>query len=238
MKCYHHTSRDAVAQCQGPLCKGKGKAICKDCFDDWKLEAGPWAGDPLCYDCSTGLVEYNATELEKLKSKAMTSWIIIAVLSIIGAVMLSGTFLGFWGGLGIGGNIWIALKSTFTSRDSENSFGLVKAIFWYMVGAVTGPIVPGIRILLKRRQIKKLEQLVADERESLRLMQDYFAYTLQMENAGDSQSFENLTAEGGVLFNNSYAQAVATNGEVAAQQQLRNSVVQIATNGEIIRRAG
>jgi len=44
-----------------------------------------------------------------------------------------------------------------------------------------------------------------------------------------------LANQGGELFDNSYAQTVLAKGEKAAQTELRNGVVQISANGEIIR---
>jgi hypothetical protein len=44
--------------------------------------------------------------------------------------------------------------------------------------------------------------------------------------------------EGSELFDNSYAKAVLSGGEQAARAQLRNCVMEVAANGEIIRRAG
>jgi hypothetical protein len=64
-------------------------------------------------------------------------------------------------------------------------------------------------------------------------MKDYFAYTQAIEN-NKNINLDQLTQQGSKLFENTYAQAVLNKGEGAAQADLRQSVVAISTNGEII----
>jgi len=63
-KCFHHPSQDAVA-----TCRGCGKGICKDCYDVYGVSSGEYAGQALCYDCTSQLVESNVAEVNKLKQK-------------------------------------------------------------------------------------------------------------------------------------------------------------------------
>ena len=237
MKCYHHPSQDAVAKCEGPSC---GKHLCRDCYDTWKVDAGPWAGDPLCYDCATAMVAFNAKDVASFRGKVKREWIFIAIGTFIGLMFGAGSGepMGWWMGLGIGANLGLIAKALFRAafKDAEGE-SIWVAIFFGVLGAFLGPIIPAYRILKRVRQTKQLDEIVASEVESLRLMEDYFQYTLAMENADAGKGFESLTAEGGELFNNTYAKNVKAKGEKAAQAQLRQSVVQIAANGEIIRKA-
>ena len=65
-------------------------------------------------------------------------------------------------------------------------------------------------------------------------MRDYMEYTLvRSQNKG--VDLESLMNEGSELYNNSYAQAVRTQGEAAADAALRQATTQINERGEIIR---
>ena len=57
----------------------------------------------------------------------------------------------------------------------------------------------------------------------------------QVMSMNKGVDLETLMHEGSKLYNNSYAQSVATNGEIAADAHLRQCVTTIAENGEIIR---
>jgi len=60
-------------------------------------------------------------------------------------------------------------------------------------------------------------------------MRDYFAFTQALE---ENESVDLTTLASG----NTYANAVLSKGEQAAQTELRRGVAQIAANGEIIKR--
>jgi len=248
MRCYHHSSKQAVASCSE--C---GKGICKDCYDSYG--AGMGAGKALCFDCTEALVQENSAEIAAFRKILKFEWIAIAIGSVIGLIaaisiaymhssenmggrvdmrdpdflmmFLSNAFMFGWIGLGFGSSIGRFIKSLFT-------VGLVGAFFWFFVSGMCGPIMPLVRILKRRRQIKKCEKILANDAQVLQEMRDYFAYTQAMEeNAG--VNLATLANKGGALFGNKYASAVMSKGEKAAQEELRQGVVQIAANGEIIR---
>jgi hypothetical protein len=83
--------------------------------------------------------------------------------------------------------------------------------------------------------MKQSEGIIASEAETLRMMSDYFDYTQAIEMQMENIDIAKLTAYGGALSDNAYARAVLDKGEIVAQKELRNSVIQIAANGEIIR---
>ena len=189
-------------------------------------------------------------EVNKFNESMKKEWIYIAVLSVIGMLIgpsitinaMGGGFgpfmLGIWAGLGVGGNIWVTIQYTLKSGFRFGAvIGLFVAGAIVTAGIFTGPIIPGVRIMKKRKEVEEFERIVDEEIEALQLMEDYFRYTLAMEKGGYSKDFATLTAEGGELFNNSYARSVKEKGEAAAQAHLRESVVQIAANGEIIRKS-
>ena len=241
-KCSHHALQDAVAQCE--VCN---KPICSDCRDMYGVDYGPFAGEILCYSCTIGLIALNAKEADKFRKKTKLKWIMIAVGSILGLIVgalnndPNSFFLGWWLGIGIGGNLGLTLSEMAKSYKNESgdfsdkmsALGGV-AILWLLVGLITGPIVPLVRVFQNVKQMKQCEKIVASEEETLRMLEDYFVYTQTIEKQ-KTVDLGKLTAQGGSLANNTYARAVLDTGEAAAQTKLRNSVVQIAANGEIIR---
>jgi hypothetical protein len=167
----------------------------------------------------------NAAEAKK------RSIIGLIVGAIIGAIV--GVGIGAWPGAGIGGTLGRCGFKYFFAKDENGERG-----FGPLIGAaLLGPIFVIYYTIKERNYLTMAQEIAEQDKQSLRLMEDYFQYTLAMEKTGDNNSFESLTSQGGELFNNSYARSVKERGEQAAQTQLRESVVQIAANGEIIRNA-
>jgi len=92
--CSYHKDEPAVAKCA--RC---GRYICQDCFDNYGVSSGDYAGKALCYDCCQQLVAANVADLKKNKNKIMFQFIV----SIIG--MIFGMIVGLSGGGGFGGAI-------------------------------------------------------------------------------------------------------------------------------------
>ena len=229
MTCYHHQSRRAAAQCAG--C---GKAICKNCHDDYGVSIGQYAGKALCYDCTTQLVESNVKEVGKFKANVKREFITITTGAAIGAVLgLSGGIFGFIIGMGAGGSAWVAFKAFLricSSAVSGDFTGAMGALFTILLC----PIRTAKKLISRFAQMRQADGILASDSQALREMRDYFAYTQAMEkNAG--VDLAKLAGQGSELYNNTYARAVLDKGEKAAQAKLRKSVVQIAANGEIIR---
>jgi len=242
MACYHHPSQQSVARCK--IC---AKPVCKDCCDMYGVVSGPYAGEVLCYECTCNLIANNADEINKQRKKAKREWMIISIGAIIGALIGIiagantyglGALGGFWIGLGFGGNLWIALRHTFSATAAGGEygcvFGIVVFIFWYFVGGMGGPIVPLVRFFRQRKREEKFQEIITSETRVLQEMRDYYAYTQAMEE-NKGVDLATLASQGSELYNNTYAQNVLSKGKEAAQAELRQGVVQIAANGEIIR---
>ncbi len=83
--CHYHRDEPSVARCA--RC---GKHICQDCFDNYGVTGGEFAGQALCYDCCQQIVAQNVDELTKNKKTIKFHFI----LSIVG--MSIGFILGFF----------------------------------------------------------------------------------------------------------------------------------------------
>jgi hypothetical protein len=150
------------------------------------------------------------------------------VLMIIGMVVGAGVGaaggpLGMLLGAAIGGSLWTIVKL-------GDEYGAIVAV----PALIVSPIITIVRFVKRAKQIRQCNEIIADEMRTIQEMRDYFEYTQAMEQSA-SIDLAKLAKQGGKLFDNSYASAVLSKGEQAAQAQLRQSVVQIAANGEIIR---
>jgi len=132
----------------------------------------------------------------------------------------------------IGGSGWMVLKAwgDFAWNGAGLGLGVIA-----MFHTIIAPFRTVIKIVTRVHQIKQANQIVANDSQALQEMRDYFAYTQVMEKQAASVDLAKLVDQGGELFENTYARAVLDKGEQTAQTELRNSVVQIAANGEIIR---
>jgi len=227
-RCKHHTSQDAVAQC-----RGCGAFICDDCFEMYGVTSGDYAGQALCYDCTSQLVAANVADVESHRKRVTRELVITGIGATAGAIigfpLLSEPGAGLWFFVLIGLGAAIGMLGKAIRALFDGAYGMM---FIYLLGA---PII-AIRNLFRRlNQIKQAKEIIASDSQVLAEMRDYFAYTQAMERADDAKGFDALTAEGGELFGNSYARSVKAKGEQAAQAELRKGVVQISANGEIIR---
>jgi len=209
MGCYHHPSQQAVAQCAG--C---GNAICADCREMYGVTSGDYAGKALCYDCTTMLVAENIKEVEKIKKKTQ-------IMTLLSLFIVTPFKL-----------LWDMVKggSMAASGNLSGAFVMVITMFKFCVF----PFVAIYRIVVLWKQSKQAKEIMASDARALQEMRDYFAYTQTMEN-NEGVDLASLAAQGGALFDNTYAKNVMEQGEQAAQAQLRRSVVTISENGEILR---
>ena len=221
MTCYHHPSQDSVA-----TCRECGKGICKDCYDSYG--AGMGAGKAMCFDCTEEIVKEHTGEIAWLKSqvKKERTWM------IVGAIL--GLFLGMGLAAEAGAGILIfAIFAGASLGTIVNGFMEFGAVVGFIM-IVVSPIMSIVRFVKRINQIKAADEILASDARILQEMRDYFEYTLTMEkNAG--MNLSQLADQGGTLFGNTYAQAVLSKGESAAQAELRQGAVQIVANGEIIR---
>ena len=259
-KCYHHPSKDAVAQCK--LCK---KAICKDCREMYGVTSGEYADEALCYDCTSGFVAQNVQEVDAFKKKVkgerirmiVGASISVAIMLVLIVVTAEDVFHGadigqtigmifgfiialiFIAGLGASFGTIFGPIYRFT-KDSENAqiFLSVLMIIAF-VPIIVGLFVIGLPISLyrffkRKKQIRQAEDIIANDTLALEQMKNYFEYTQFIEKLGSNINLSKLTDQGGELFNNTYAKTVIGKGEKEAKDELRQNVIQIAEDGEII----
>jgi len=241
-KCYHHPSKDAVA-----ICTGCGKGICKDCYDSYG--AGMGAEKALCFDCTEDMVKEHTADIAAFRKKVEKERIFMIVGAIIGVIFafLTGAtdsgdvlvaLIICLGCAGFGASFLFALKMIAGFFLVMGGLGFILLL---IVGGVALPVLffLGIpisiyRYIKRKNQIKQCDEIIASDSGILQEMRDYFAYTQAMEN-NNGVDLARLAEQGSELFENTYAQAVLSKGEQEAQAELRQSVVTISANGEIIR---
>lgn len=246
--CYHHPDEPAVAQCA--RC---GKYICKDCAEAYGVTSGEYAGKSLCYDCCQQIVADNVAELTKNKNKIKAQFILSLVGIVIGFIMglsagisggdfgaglLAGLIYGCIGGVflsalkAFGSLAWDCIKIAFAGQFGILTiisiiFNLIVIVFKCIWVTVTNTI-------YYITYLKKTSGFIESDSAALQQMKDYMEYTL-VRSKNKGVDLDSLMNEGSELYNNSYAQAVRTNGEEAADAALRQATTRIAENGEIIR---
>jgi hypothetical protein len=183
------------------------------------------AGKALCFDCTEEMVKQHSFEIEWLKNqvKKERTWMIAG--AIVGAIILGG--MGGVGGFFLGIFIGASL-GTIINGFSE---------YGWLVGSIMimiSPIMSIVRFVKRIDQIKTADEILESDARILQEMRDYFAYTLTMERSA-GVDLATLASQGSELFGNTYASAVMSKGESAAQAELRQGAVQIAANGENIR---
>ncbi len=236
-KCYHHPSKDAVAQCSE--C---GKGICKDCYDSYG--AGMGAGKALCFDCTEEMVKDHAADIAAFRRQVKTEIILMIIGAVIGYILGVWAFIGDNGSMAfvsalliacLGASLGALIKvGKFIKRIIPGDAGDVIA---YLAACFLAPAYPFITLfgfIKRNKQIKQADEVIASDENILRNMRDYFAYTQTMEN-NVGVDLTKLADQGGVLFENTYAQTVINKGEKEAQAELRQGMVTIAANGEIVR---
>jgi len=162
--------------------------------------------------------------------------------------IIAGFIFGIALGASIGtilSDIWLSIKVAFGMAKNDGGlksdrgissfgwgllFGLIRAVAMIAVS----PIIAIYQYVKRTRQIKDANKIMESDSQALLEMKDYFEYTLAVERSKGA-SLASLTKHGGELYNNTYANAVLSKGEVVAQRELRQSVIQIAKNGEILR---
>ena len=168
--------------------------------------------------------------------------VIVAAVISVPVILLSALIIGIVGAVVIG----FYGTYSFLHRIGGKMFELLswRAIAFFgalllgtlmMIPYIVGFIYVIGRYMKQKKLMAELDEILEQDAECLQNLRDYFEYTMVMEKAGDGKDFAALTAEGGDLFDNSYARTVNAKGEQAAQAELRNSAFQIAANGEIIR---
>ena len=229
--CYYHNDEPAVAQCV--KC---GKYLCKDCFDSYGVAIGEYAGQALCYDCTQELVAQNVSELKSQKGKIIG----LFVATIIG--MLIGLGVGSSGGAGAAivcmlwfGSFWTWVKSAVSGWwNNPAGRSLAGFIGACIGGLVIAPIKTIIKVVQCITYLIKTSKFIEEDTAALAQMKDYMEYTM-IRNQNRGVDIATLLNEKSELANNSFAQMVQSQGEAAAEANIRQCMASINENGEIIR---
>ena len=228
MKCYHHPSQDAMA-----TCSECGKYICKDCYDTWKGKVEPRIGAHLCYECATEMIRDNIDQvlssgqrIEKMRRNSLIGMIIGGILCAPYQV------IGIWIGAGIGGIIGAFGLMHFFKRNEHGERGMDN--FWGSV--IAGPIMFTYFFIKDWKYNTLCKQVTESDRETLKLMDSYFKYSLAMEYAGNEANYHSFSSseEDG---DTGFGVLVTSVGYDQAKILLRERVAQIAVNEETIRAA-
>lgn len=246
--CYYHGDEPAVAKCA--RC---GKFICKDCFDNYGVSSGDYAGQALCYDCCQQLVAENVNELKRNKGKIKFQFILSIIGMVLGFIvgMSAGVESGdvgsgFISGLicaGIGGVFLSALKAFFSLAWEAikiafaGQFGILTiiSILFQIVVIVFKCIWVSIsNTFYYIKYLKETSGFIESDTAALQQMKDYMEYTM-IRNQNRGVDLETLLNQKSELADNSYARMVQEKGEEGAEAALRDCVATINENGEIIR---
>lgn len=243
--CHYHQNEPAVDKCA--RC---GKYICQDCAETYTVNSDEYKGKHLCYDCCKELVADNVKTLKKQKAKIIAQYVFTFLGMIVGAILgasqvasTEGTpwyMILVWAL--IFGCLWTFVKNVFkilgnTIKNFAKGAWL-GAIFWFFVDMIKA-IVLAIwgtiqKLFYYTKYIIQTSGFIKSDTAALQQMADYMEYT-QVRNRNVGVDLATLMNEDSELSNNSYAQAVAANGEAAAEASLRNAAVTFNEHGEIIR---
>ncbi len=245
--CYYHTDEPAVATC---ACCGKN--ICKDCFDNYGVTSGEYAGKALCYDCTQAMVQDNVRSLKKNYAKIAVQFAFSLVGIIIGLIIgISSASGGEPGEIalaaiacaGIGGVFLSALKSFFSLAWDvikiafRGQFGwlTILSVIWNILVLVVKCIWYTIsNTIYYISYLVKTNGFIKSDTEAIQQMNDYMEYTM-VRNKNRGVDLETLMNDNSVLADNSFVRMVQEQGEEQAEANIRGCVATINENGEIIR---
>jgi hypothetical protein len=190
MACYHHSSKQASAQCNE--CK---KGICKSCYDTYS---------GICYDCAEKAANeslYKAMDFKESVVKARKGMITGSIVGgVIGLVAgIGGTAMNSAAGMGtgaleaiaaiilgpilglcIGGSLVTSIKAVYGTINSffkEDGSGCLVAFF--VIGSAIvpimgiSPIVTIIRFFRQKNQMEKADVMIEECENNLVKLRDY-----------------------------------------------------------------
>jgi hypothetical protein len=238
--CYHHPSQEAVAQCS--KCK---KDICEDCCDAYGELGNIYAAGSVCHDCAISGVEFDVKMATLFRKKNKVEFAVIIVGIVLGAI-LGGFVFGSSGGVGtiivgvllfglLGGcgltvlkAFWLMISGGGDLGSSGNYGGLGKIIRGFGM-IIIAPVRTIIKITKGSAQIKEANEIEASGNSAIEYLRAYFAYTQAVEK-NEGVDLTSLTAQGGALFENKYAQRVMDGGADAARNGLRQTIELVVNN--------
>lgn len=246
--CHYHHDELAIEECA--RC---GKNICEDCYDNYGVASGDYAGEALCYDCCHELVADNIEELKENKGTIKRQFIFSIIgMSIgfiygfvlgiksggFGSALLTGIILA-----GVGGVFLSAMKAFFSLALEaigiafQGRFGLITilSLLFNIVVIVFKCIwVTVSNTFFYINYLKETSGFIESDTAALQEMDDYMEYTL-IRNKNRGVDIDTLLSQESELSDNSYAHMVQQNGEEGAEAHMRDVVATINENGEIIR---
>lgn len=239
--CYYHKDEPAVAKCA--RC---GKYICKDCFDNYGVSSGEYAGKALCYDCCQQIVAANVEDLKKNKNKIMLQFIVSIIGMVFGLIVgvsSGGGFAGAIIGIAVGGVLLSALKVFFSlvwdviKIAVSGQFGVltILSIIWNILVLIVKCLITTVsNTVYYINYLVKTSGFIESDTAALQQMADYMEYTM-IRNQNRGVDIETLLNQKSELADNSYAQMVQQRGEEGAEAAMRDCVATFNEHGEIIR---
>ncbi len=243
VSCHYHDGVPAVSYCA--RC---GKPLCQDCCDSYGVSDGEYEGRVLCYDCTRQLVAENVELLKENKKEIMKTFVLTLIGVVIGGIIgaVAGGqdgfvpgLVGFLFGALIGGCFWTYVTNIFWRTVGAISGGGL--IVGLIVGLVFGSIIEGVLAIYRTVRtiveciiyLKKTQGFIESDSESLRMMDDYMAFT-QIRNADPDADIDTLIARNPQLAGNSVAQMARTRTEEQIEADMRGRVSSVSENSEVL----
>lgn len=239
--CSYHKDEPAVAKCA--RC---GRYICQDCFDNYGVSKGEYAGKALCYDCCQQIVAANVEDLKKNKNKIMLQFIVSIIGMVFGMIVgisSGGGVAGAVIGLAVGGVLLSALKVFFSlvwdviKIAVSGQFGVltVLSIIWNILVLIVKCLITTVsNTVYYINYLVKTSGFINSDTQALQQMADYMEYTM-IRNQNRGVDIDTLLNQKSELADNSYAQMVQQRGEEGAEAAMRECVATFNEHGEIIR---
>lgn len=239
--CSYHKDEPAVAKCA--RC---GRYICQDCFDNYGVSSGEYAGKALCYDCCQQIVAENVADLKKNKNKIMLQFIVSIIGMVFGMIVgisSGGGVAGAVIGLAVGGVLLSALKVFFSlvwdviKIAVSGQFGVltVLSIIWNILVLIVKCLITTVsNTVYYINYLVKTSGFINSDTQALQQMADYMEYTM-IRNQNRGVDIDTLLNQKSELADNSYAQMVQQRGEEGAEAAMRECVATFNEHGEIIR---
>lgn len=239
--CSYHKDEPAVAKCA--RC---GRYICQDCFDNYGVSSGEYAGKALCYDCCQQIVAENVADLKKNKNKIMLQFIVSIIGMVLGMIVgisSGGGVAGAVIGLAVGGVLLSALKVFFSlvwdviKIAVSGQFGVltVLSIIWNILVLIVKCLITTVsNTVYYINYLVKTSGFINSDTQALQQIADYMEYTM-IRNQNRGVDIDTLLNQKSELADNSYAQMVQQRGEEGAEAAMRECVATFNEHGEIIR---
>jgi len=199
MACYHHSSVQAVGQCN--KC---GKGICKKCYDGYR---------GVCYDCAVKAVNENLDEAMDFKESVVRARNGMKTGSIIGGVigLVIGIAAGVNAGTGVlevigmiiicptlglclGGSLVAVIKAVYDviaslfKNKSEDDKGAGCLVAFIIIGIAIVPImvimtficpiVTGIRFFKQKKQMEEADITIEEYEDTLTKLRNYHKFSM------------------------------------------------------------